>query len=130
MIGSFFQLVCFFSTLKLWIVKKLITISERLDAIEICNKGIINKKFLSTRFLLTRYIEENMQMSVHLSFLIISIITIGLFLLYFVSDILTQFPQLDIKDKNMLSLNVTDAVYNANMSEFLGSKIYHWLLIE
>ena len=29
---------------------------------------------------------------------------------------------MSIKDKNALSLNVTDAVYNANMSEFLGSK--------
>ena len=54
--------------------------------------------------------------------MIIFIITIGLFLLHSVSDILAQLPQLDIKDKNMLSLNVTDAVYNANMSEFLGSK--------
>jgi len=25
-------------------------------------------------------------------------------------------------DQNMLSLNVTDAVYNANTAEFLGSK--------
>ncbi len=49
-------------------------------------------------------------------------ITVSLFLLYSVTDILAQFPQLNIKDKNMLSLNVTDAVYNANTSEFLGSK--------
>jgi hypothetical protein len=54
--------------------------------------------------------------------LIISTITIGLFLLHSVPDILAQFLELNIKDKNMLSLNVTDAVYNANTSEFLGSK--------
>ena len=54
--------------------------------------------------------------------MIISTITIGLFLFPSVTDTLAQFPQLDIKDKNMLSLNVTDAVYNANTSEFLGSK--------
>jgi hypothetical protein len=47
---------------------------------------------------------------------------VGLFLLHSVTDILAQFPQLNIKDQNMLSLNVTDAVYNANTSEFLGSK--------
>jgi hypothetical protein len=29
---------------------------------------------------------------------------------------------LDIKDENIMSLNVTDAAYNANTSEFLGSK--------
>ena len=61
-------------------------------------------------------------MSLHLSYLIISTITIGLFLLHSVPDILAQFLELNIKDKNMLSLNVTDAVYNANTSEFLGSK--------
>jgi hypothetical protein len=64
MIGSFCQLVCFFSTLKLWIVKKLIIISERLDVIERSNKGRINKKSLSTRFLMTKHIEENMQIVV------------------------------------------------------------------
>ena len=60
--------------------------------------------------------------SLHLSFIIISTITVSLFLLHSVSDILAQFPQLNIKDQNTLSLNVTDAVYNANISEFLGSK--------
>ena len=56
------------------------------------------------------------------AFLIIFTLTVGLFLLPSVTDTLAQFPQLSIKDKNALSLNVTDAVYNANMSEFLGSK--------
>jgi hypothetical protein len=55
--------------------------------------------------------------------MIISAIVIGLFLLpSSVTDTLAQFPQLNIKDQNMLSLNVKDAVYNANTSEFLGSK--------
>ena len=54
--------------------------------------------------------------------MIISTITVGLFLLHSVIDILAQFPQLNSKDQNMLSLNVTDAIYNANTSEFLGSK--------
>ena len=55
--------------------------------------------------------------------MIISTTTVvSLFLLHSVSDILAQFPQLNIKGKNMLPLNVTDAVYNANTSEFLGSK--------
>ena len=49
-------------------------------------------------------------------------IALGLFLLPSVTDTLAEFPQLDIKDKNMLSLNVTDAVYNSNTSGFLGSK--------
>jgi hypothetical protein len=61
--------------------------------------------------------------SLHLSFIIISAITVGLFLLpSSVTDTLAQFPQLNIKDQNTLSLNVNDAVYNANTSEFLGSK--------
>jgi hypothetical protein len=55
--------------------------------------------------------------------LIISIITVvSLILLHSVSDIQAQFSQLNIRDQNSLSLNVTDAVYNANTSEFLGSK--------
>jgi hypothetical protein len=54
--------------------------------------------------------------------MIISAIVIGLFLLPSVTDTLAQFPQLNIEDQNMLSLNVNDAVYNANTSEFLGSK--------
>ena len=55
--------------------------------------------------------------------MIISTIAVGLFLLpSSVTDTLAQFPQLNIKDQNALSLNVTDAVYNANTSEFLGSK--------
>ena len=60
--------------------------------------------------------------SLHLSFIIIFAIAVGLFLLPSVIDTRAQFPQLNIKDQNILSLNVTDAVYNANTSEFLGSK--------
>jgi hypothetical protein len=55
--------------------------------------------------------------------MIISAIVIGLFLLpSSVTDTLAQFSQLNIKDQNVLSLNVTDAVYNDNTSGFLGSK--------
>ena len=55
--------------------------------------------------------------------MIISTITVvSLFLLHSVTDTLAQFPQLNIKDENVLSLNVTDAVYNSNTSGFLGSK--------
>ena len=55
--------------------------------------------------------------------MIISAIVIGLFLLpSSVTDTLAQFSQLNIKDQNALSLNVNDAVYNANTTEFLGSK--------
>jgi hypothetical protein len=55
--------------------------------------------------------------------MIISAIAVGLFLLpSSVTDTLAQFPQLNIKDQNALSLNVTDAVYNDNTSGFLGSK--------
>ena len=54
--------------------------------------------------------------------MIISTITVGLFLFPAITDTQAQFPQLDIKVKNMLSLNVTDAVYNSNTSGFLGSK--------
>ena len=61
--------------------------------------------------------------SLHLSFIIISAIVGGLFLLPSVTHTLAQFPQLNIKDQNIVvSLNVNDAVYNANTSEFLGSK--------
>jgi hypothetical protein len=49
-------------------------------------------------------------------------IAVGLFLLPSVTDTLAQFPELNIKDQNILSLNVTDAVYNSNTSGFLGSK--------
>ena len=47
---------------------------------------------------------------------------VGLFLIHSVTDILAQFSQMNIIDQNTLSLNVNDAVYNANKSEFLGSK--------
>ena len=60
--------------------------------------------------------------SLHLSFIIVSTIAVGLFLLSSVTDTLAQFAQLNIKDQNILSLNVNDAVYNANTTEFLGSK--------
>ena len=58
------------------------------------NKDQKNTQSLSNRFLLTKPNEVNMQI----------VITSVLF------------------DQNMLSLNVTDAVYNANTAEFLGSK--------
>ena len=48
-------------------------------------------------------------------------IALGLFLLPSVTDTLAQFPELNIKDQNILSLNVTNAVYNSNTSGFLGS---------
>lgn len=51
----------------------------------------------------------------------IVVIVAGLFLLHSVADTFAQFPQLN-KDPNMLPLNVTNAVYNSNTSEFLGSK--------
>ena len=55
--------------------------------------------------------------------MIISAIVIGLFLLpSSVTDTLAQFPQLNIKDENVLSLNVSDAIYNSNTSGFLSSK--------
>ena len=60
-----------------------------------------------------------------LSYLIISTITVvSRFIPHSVSDILAQFPQLNIKDQNALSLNVTNAVYNANTSESLGFQKY------
>ena len=49
-------------------------------------------------------------------------IAAGLFLLPSVTDTLAQFPQLKMKDKNMLPLNITNSIYNSNTSEFLGSK--------
>ena len=51
----------------------------------------------------------------------ISSITVGLFLLSSVTDTLAQFPGLNIHDE-VLSLNVSDAVYNSNTSWFLSSK--------
>jgi hypothetical protein len=90
--------------------------------IERSNKCRINTKSLSNRFLLTKHIEENIQILFTSVLMVISAIVIGLFLLPSVTDTLAQFPQLNIKDQNALSLNVTDAVYNANTSEFLGSK--------
>ena len=54
--------------------------------------------------------------------MIISVIALSLFLFPSVTDTLAQFPRLNITDKNAFSLNVKDAVYNANTNEFLGSK--------
>jgi hypothetical protein len=51
----------------------------------------------------------------------ISSIIVGLFLLSSVPDTLAQFSGFNIKDK-VLSLNVSDAVYNSNTSEFLSAK--------
>jgi len=74
---------------------------------------------------LTKRIEESIQIVItFLSFLVISTITVVLFLPHSVTDILAQFPQLNIKDQNALSLNVTNAVYNANTSESLGFQKY------
>ncbi|MDW0149183.1 MAG: hypothetical protein QOK89_02265, partial [Nitrososphaeraceae archaeon] len=61
--------------------------------------------------------------SLHLSFMIISAIVIGLFLLPSVTDTLAQFPQSRIKDQNIIvSLNPNNAIFNANTTEFLGIK--------
>jgi hypothetical protein len=67
---------------------------------------------------------ETCKLSLRLSFLIISTITIGLFQFHPVTNILAQPAQSSIKDENILSLDVADAVYNTNtnVSEFLGSK--------
>ena len=55
--------------------------------------------------------------------MIISTIVICLFLLPSITDTLAQFPQSSIKDQNIVvSLNANDAIFNANTSEFLGSK--------
>ena len=54
--------------------------------------------------------------------MIISVMTIGLFLLPSVTDTLAQFPQSSIKDQNIVSLNPNNAVFNANTTEFLGIK--------
>ncbi|HZE78902.1 MAG TPA: hypothetical protein VE089_10185 [Nitrososphaeraceae archaeon] len=67
-------------------------------------------------------------MSLHLSLLIVSAITLtGLFLLHSVTGVLAQQssptpPQLNIKDQNSMSLNGSEAIYNANTSKSLGSK--------
>ena len=56
------------------------------------------------------------------AFLIIFTLTVGLFLLPSVTDILAQFPQSSIKDQNIVSLNPNNAIFNANTTEFLGIK--------
>ena len=62
------------------------------------------------------------KVSIYLSFISISSITVGLFLLSSVTDTLAQFPGgVNLKDK-VISLNVSDAVYNSNTSGFLNSK--------
>ena len=72
------------------------------------------------------------RLSLHLSYLILSIITVSLFLPHFVTDILAQSPpQSSIKDQNIVvSLNANDAIFNANTSEFLGSKTCRLRLIK
>ena len=60
--------------------------------------------------------------SLHLSFIIISVIVINLFLLPSVTHTLAQFPQSSIKDQNIISLNPNNAIFNANTTEFLGIK--------
>ena len=52
--------------------------------------------------------------------MIISVMTIGLFLLPSVTDTLAQFPQSSVKDQNIVSLNPNNAIFNANTTEFLG----------
>jgi hypothetical protein len=56
--------------------------------------------------------------------LIVSSIIVGLLLRHSITDIaaLAQSPQLSIKDQNIKSLDINDAIYNANTSESLGSK--------
>ena len=60
--------------------------------------------------------------------MIVSAITLtGLFLLHSVTGVLAQQysytpPQLNIKDQNSVSLNGSEAIYNANTSKSLGSK--------
>jgi hypothetical protein len=68
------------------------------------------------------FIKKVHKLSLPLSLLIISTITVSLFLPHSVTDILAQSPQSSIKDQNIKSLKVTDAAYNANTSTFLGSK--------
>jgi hypothetical protein len=70
---------------------------------------------------------EIRKLSLHLSFLIVSAITLtSLFLLPSVTGVLAQqgftTPQLNIKDQYSMSLNGSDAIYNANTSKSLGSK--------
>ena len=55
--------------------------------------------------------------------MIIFAIVTGLLLLPSVTNTLAQFPQSSIKDQNIIvSLNVNDAIFNANTTEFLGIK--------
>ena len=48
--------------------------------------------------------------------------TVGIFLPHSVTDVLAQFPKSSIKDQNAAPLDITDSIYNANTSKFLGSK--------
>jgi hypothetical protein len=75
----------------------------------------MNKKYMTHK-------NGTCKLSLRLSFLIISTITIGLFQFHPVTDILAQPAQSSIEDRNIMPLDVADAVYNANASEFLGSK--------
>ena len=65
---------------------------------------------------------ETCKLSLRLSLLIISTITIGLFQFHPVTDIVAQPAQSSIEDQNIMPLDVAEAIYNANTSEFLGSK--------
>jgi hypothetical protein len=56
------------------------------------------------------------------AFLIISTITVGVFLSYSVTDIRAQSPQSSMKDQNIISFNANDAIFNANTTESLGIK--------
>jgi len=82
------------------------------------NKYII---FIYQIFLLTDILKKIYQISLYLSSMVMSTLTVCLFLLYSVTDTFAQFPGSNIRDE-VLSLDVSDAVYNANTSEFLGSK--------
>ena len=65
---------------------------------------------------------ETCKLSLRLPLLIISTITIGLFQFHPVTDIVAQPAQSSIEDQNIMPLDVAEAIYNANTSEFLGSK--------
>jgi hypothetical protein len=54
--------------------------------------------------------------------LIVSAIIVGLLIPYSVTDILAQSPQSIIKDQKIKSLDVNDAMFNANTTKSLGSK--------
>ncbi len=65
---------------------------------------------------------EPCKLSLRLSFLLISTLMIGLFQFHPITDVMAQPAQSNIEDQNIMPLDVADAIYNANASEFLGSK--------